>query len=262
MKKFLIVVLSIGLIFVSADAQNKKKKSTKKKSTPPCAASIDDCSLDGCSPDNHHDPLLNQFKNIPNNSKAPTDRSLAWMKALDDPSNNYKPGGARHELKDLGEGNMIRLVGYLLVVKPELGGESCNCYLKTPEETDNHLVLVTGTTINKYKLPPNARTNDFKRVFGQREPESVTVEFTPRVREEHPNFTLDFLEPLVRKTPQGALWVRVTGQQLFDSEHWKHNKLKRVNNWELHPVMKLEYCPKNKQCTSTSDDNWIDIDGQ
>jgi len=26
--------------------------------------------------------------------------------------------------------------------------------------------------------------------------------------------------------------------------------------------MRLEYCPKGKQCTLANNDNWIDIDGQ
>jgi hypothetical protein len=36
--------------------------------------------------------------------------------------------------------------------------------------------------------------------------------------------------------------VRVTGQLLLDSEHFIKNHLVRVNNWEIHPVMKLEFC--------------------
>ena len=251
MKYALVVIFAVGLLSVSTLGQPQDA----------CADNIDNCSLDGCSSDNHHDPKLNRLKNIRTSSKTPTDRSLAWMKALKNPV-NYQPGDARQELTQMGEGDMVRLVGYLLVVKPELGGESCNCYLKTPEETDNHLVLVTKTTVNKFKLPQNAHAADFKRVFGKREPQSVTAEFTPRVRKDHSNFTKEFLEPLVRQTPQGALWVRVTGLLMFDSEHFKFHKLKRVNNWELHPIMRLEYCPKGKQCTLANDDNWIDIDGQ
>ena len=262
MKRFVVVLLSIGLLFASADAQRRKRSSRKKaRVTPACAVDIGSCALDGCSANNTHDAKLNKLKNIRASTAAPTDRSLAWMKGLDNPA-TYKPGDARDELTGMGEGEMVRLVGYLLVVKPELGGESCNCYLKTPAETDNHLVLVTSTTVNKYKLPPNAKASDFKRVFGKREPESVTVEFTPRVRADHPNFTREFVEPIIHTTPQGALWVRVTGLLMFDSEHFRHNKLTRVNNWELHPVMRLEYCPNAKQCTLASDDNWVDVDSQ
>ena len=29
---------------------------------------------------------------------------------------------------------------------------------------------------------------------------------------------------------------------------------------EIHPILMLEYCPKNKTCKKDSDENWIDLD--
>jgi len=84
------------------------------------------------------------------------------MKKLDDPE-NFSEGDSREELTALGEGQKITVVAYLLVAKPELGGESCNCGLQTVAETDNHLVLVTKATVQKFPLTDNEEAN--KQVF-------------------------------------------------------------------------------------------------
>jgi len=62
-------------------------------------------------------------------------------------------------------------------------------------------------------------------------------------------------------TPQQlALWVRVTGQLMFDSEHFLRKHLVRVNNWEIHPVMKMEYSTTGSNCTMKGDTGWKSID--
>ncbi len=47
---------------------------------------------------------------------------------------------------------------------------------------------------------------------------------------------------------------------MFDSEHFLRNALKRHNNWEIHPILKLEYCPEDKACQAETDENWEDLD--
>ena len=260
MKRFLVVLLTIIALLLAVDAKTKtKKKKAAVEST--CATDIEACAAEGCSSDNHHDPKLNTLKNRKSNSQPVTDRSLTWMKGRHNPI-HYTQGGSRSELTALGEGDQVRVVGYLLAVKPELGGESCNCYLRTVPETDNHLVLVTKATVDKFPLPAHANAATLKSVFGKREPESVTAEYTPRVRLDHPNFTNAKTQPLINKTAQGALKVRVTGSLLFDSEHFFIHHLKRVTNWEIHPVFHLEYCPKGKTCTADSDANWQNIEDE
>jgi len=93
------------------------------------------------------------------------------------------------------------------------------------------------------------------------EPTSQTAEFTPRVRAaNHPNFTFDKLNPLI-KEQGGKLLVRVTGQQMYDSEHaLGGHPLKRLNDWEIHPIFAMDYCPKAKTCTAGSDVNWVSIE--
>lgn len=260
MKRTLIVVLLLVLsLSIIADATAKTKK-PKKPLKPPCAANIGVCPDQGCG--TKFDPNLNKLKNIraddPRANQPPTTHTLTWMKRLDDPE-AFTAGESRDELTDLGEGQTVAVVGYLLVAKAELSGESCNCGLHTKEETDNHLVLVTKTTVDKFPTSGNAAAQ--KAIFHSRELESETAEFTPRVREpNHPNFTRERLQPLINATTQKALLVRVTGLLLFDSEHFIRNHLVRVNNWEIHPVLKLEFCTTGNNCKAKSSDGWKSLD--
>jgi hypothetical protein len=58
----------------------------------------------------------------------------------------------------------------------------------------------------------------------------------------------------------GKLLVRVTGLLLFDTGHLSPHSLKRDTNWEIHPVLKMEYCPNGATCRADSDENWKDLD--
>jgi len=252
-RTLIVVVLALAVFLLPARGQEK---------TPPCRADIGHCPREGCSPDNHHDPELNKVKNIKSNNEPAEDRTLTWMISREQKveDSGYTRGGPRGVLTDLGEGTNIRVVGYLLAVKKE-HGESCNCYLDEVDvTTDNHLVLVNPQVIKDIPLPAHASKKTLTAKFHAREWQSVTAEFTPRVRAEgHPNFTSE-LQKMLNKTPQGALWVRMTGQLMFDSEHFHHNPLKRATSWEIHPIMKLEYCPKDKICKKNTDDNWVNLD--
>jgi hypothetical protein len=224
------------------------------KNKTPCKPTLAACPDDGCGTD--FDPNLNRQKNIRSDDQTPTLRTLTWMKALDDPD-NFTEGDSREELTALGEGQAVTVVAYLLVAKPELGGESCNCGLQTKEETDNHLVLVSKATVTKFPEPKSGKPS--KSVFSKREKESVTAEFTPRVRLSHPNFTRESIQPIIEATPQQALLVRVSGLLLFDSEHFIRNPLVRKTNWEIHPVFNLEFC-RDGTCKSDSDQGWESLD--
>ncbi|MEY2564928.1 MAG: hypothetical protein QOH88_3121 [Verrucomicrobiota bacterium] len=202
--------------------------------------SIKDCPEEGKG----GDPNLNKRKNIRSNNGRATLRSVQWMKALADPQNFVK-GGSRSELTRLGEGQKITVVAYALVARAE-GAETCNCALTAPRDTDNHIVLV-DPTLSKPKLT--------KAI----ESESETSEFTPRVRLDHSNFTRAKLRPLINRL--GRQLVRITGLLMFDSEHFLGHHLIRHNNWEIHPVLKLEYCVA-ATCTDTSDVGWKSLDSR
>jgi hypothetical protein len=109
---------------------------------------------------------------------------------------------------------------------------------------DNHIVLIDP--------------NDTHPSLGD-EPKSQTAEFTPRVRLTQANLKWSKLNALIQAASRRALKVRVTGLQMFDSHHFFHASLPRHNNWEIHPVFKLEYCPKFKHCEAGSDTNWVSL---
>ncbi|HEX3067370.1 MAG TPA: hypothetical protein VHX14_02265 [Thermoanaerobaculia bacterium] len=72
----------------------------------------------------------------------------------------------------------------------------------------------------------------------------------------HPNFTRAKINPLINRAPRKALRVRVTGMLTFDSQHFLQDSLLRVNDWEIHPILKLEYCDDdNCRRTATPDGN-------
>jgi len=260
-RSLLIILLAIVTCFVAADAK-LKPEALSIADTPPCAANLGVCQPTGCSPDNHHDPNLNGRKNILANNNAALDRTLTWMIQRESLIHSYQRGGPRNELTSLGEGTNARVVGLLLAVKQE-HGESCNCYLNVVDvTTDNHLVLVNPDVIQHNLIPANANLNQLKAIFSTRERQSVTAEFTPRVRAQgHPNFTSQ-LQSIVDAAPQRALLVRITGQLMFDSEHFHHNPLNRATSWEIHPIMKLEFCPAGKSCAINSNANWVNLDSQ
>jgi len=58
--------------------------------------------------------------------------------------------------------------------------------------------------------------------------------------------------------------VRVTGLLMFDSKHFFHDTpaMARDTEWEIHPVLKMKFCPKGKTCRADSDENWLDLDNE
>src|SRR6266550_1639058 len=168
-----------------------------------------DCPDEGCTRTKHHkfDPELNKLKNIRSDDQQPTLRSIRWMKGLPDPT-NLTENGNRDELKQLGEGQKITVIAWALTARKG-SSETCNCQLTRVADTDNHIVLVD----------PGVK----KPTLAENECCSVTAEFTPRTRLDHPNFTRIKLNRLIdtswktsQANPSGKLLVRVTGLLLFD----------------------------------------------
>jgi hypothetical protein len=249
---FIIAVLFSALIGSTADAQRATRRKARAKAAP-CVSvrTIKDCPQQGCG--GRFDPALNRQKNLPSSNQQPVLRSIDWMKALPDPENFTAKNRDRAELKTLGEGQTITVVAWALAARKG-GKESCNCKLTTKVDTDNHIVLV-DPAIEDPTLEENEKQD------------SETAEFTPRVRPQHPNYTQEKLEPLIdpewrpgTRAAEGKLLVRVTGLLMFDSEHFLQHALQRHNNWEIHPILKLEYCPDGQICEGESDANWRDLD--
>src|SRR6201988_3549696 len=154
--------------------------------------------------------------------------TLDEMRALPDPVEGFAKGDTREKLTALGEGKKIRVVALALVVRSG-SKESCNCGLTGAANTDNHIVLIDP--------------DDTTPSLASDEDESTTAEFTPRVRLKNPTLSRAKLNSLITAVPKNALKVRITGVLMFDSEHSLGRHLKRHNNWEIHPVFAMEYCP-------------------
>jgi len=116
------------------------------------------------------------------------------------------------------EGTALRVVGYLVALKPQKGGsgESTNCHFTNDTEVDWHIALVGQV--------------------GDGEKDAVVVETTPRIRQSHSHWTPQALRPwLNADTP-----VRISGWLLLDPEHRNHLKRYRSTLWEIHPITKIE----------------------
>jgi hypothetical protein len=260
MKRTLIGVLFSILLFTSlttiGDAQrgragrHPRPPVSDGKINPPCPKrlnNITDCMT--LSPDtgcgSRLDPHLNVQKNIRSDDQTAEPMDIADIKALPDPVSGFKIGDTREKLKALGEGKKITVVAWALVARSG-SSESCNCKLTAPVDTDNHIVLI-DPSVKRPTLAMERR-------------DSITAEFAPRVRLDHPKLAGSRLQSQIT-TGGGKLLVRITGLLMFDSEHSFHPLAKgRANNWEIHPVMGLEFCPKGEKCTKDSDDNWVDLE--
>ena len=256
MKRILIAVLLTGCTLSSlaavSDGQRRRGRggpaapqASGGKVAVPCPPTlndINDCPSTGCGPS--LDPKLNERKNVRPDDQTAEAMTIQDLKALAEPVPGFKVGDDRDKLIALGEGKKITVTAKALVARKG-GGESCNCKLLSVADTDNHIVLVDPAV----KKPTLAKDED----------NSETAEFTPRVRIDHPNLSRAKLLPLITASG-GALLVRITGLQMFDSEHSLGHHLKRHNNWEIHPVLCVEYCPKGKKCTAATDANWKDLE--
>jgi hypothetical protein len=245
MKRILIATFLLIFVCGSVAAQ---KIAIKCPSATELKNGIVACPDTGCGPS--LDPLLNKQKNIRSDDREPVTKTIQDLKDLADPVAGFKVGNTREKLTALGEGDKIRVVAFALVARKG-GAESCNCKLTAVKDTDNHIVLVDTLKRKKSGETP-------KVLLSRREEDSITAEFAPRPRLDHPNLTRANLQPLIDASG-GALKVRITGLLMFDSEHSLGGHLKRVNNWEIHPVLGLEFCPKGKTCTADSDDNWKEL---
>lgn len=224
-------------------------RSTRSNAYCPDVKSISECPDEGCGPS--FDEKLNKKKNIRSDEQQSIMRTIGWIKALPNPTRFTKENTNRDELKTLGEGQKITVVAYALSARRG-SLETTNCGLSSEKDTSHHIVLVD----------PSLQDSTLATSEG----DSVTAKFTPRVRLDHPNFTRSKLNRLIDPSnhgaPHGRLLVRVTGLLLFDSAHFLGRSLKRHNNWEIHPILKMEYCPSGETCRGDNDANWENLDDE
>jgi hypothetical protein len=215
---------------------------------------IRDCPDAGCTQTAGHpfDPELDKLKNIRSDERKPDLQSFESIKGLATPSpTDYTKCGNRDALKQIGEGKKITVMAWALKAETQ-GPESCNCDLSDVQNRDTHILLVDS----QLKHPKLATDKSA----------SVVAEFTPRVRLEdpkHPNFTTKVLNRTIRHNGNKLL-VRVTGLLMFDSKHFfdEPKPTTRATYWEIHPVLKFDYCGEGETCDPNSDENWKDLDNE
>lgn len=194
---------------------------------PTSIKNIDDCPAQGCG--SRGDANLNRQKNRTSTPSDPEDRSLGWIRQLNEPD-TWETGQSRSSIEET-EARAVVVRAYINRADGS-GSETTNCNLPGPVNEDWHLDLVS--TKNGIKAS------------------AVTAEITPRLR--RAGWELRKLRQLARD----RAYVRVTGWLMLDSYHIK-KPLRRSTNWEIHPVTKFEVCTTTRaQCIAGN--GWVGLE--
>ncbi|HEX7973110.1 MAG TPA: hypothetical protein VF498_01770 [Anaerolineales bacterium] len=188
-------------------------------------------TFQGCPPEGDGgDPVLNKNKNrVDEASYYPVTFDavfqLTWPKAVERKDHDKWSAADAAAIAKY-EGIPVAVEGYLAGVK-QSGPESTNCHGAEPQFNDWHIWLT--------------------KTAGEDRTQSIVVETTPRVRANHPAWTLPAAEQLVKNQTH----VRISGWTMFDPEHPDQIGKTRGTIWEIHPIMKIEV-EKNG--------NWVSLD--
>lgn len=177
------------------------------------------------------------------------------QKAADDAHVYRKPDGIpspnwRTRLRDIwqtadgvkiGEGDLVRFVGYIDNVFPavEQSGESVNCKIPGAENNDIHLEL------GESKDPEKC--------------DRLVTEISPHYRPSR--WTVS---KLVQVADQGRP-IRVSGHLFWDASHSPcgdgEPEQWRATTWEIHPAYEIEVCTEGdlETCRSSGDEDWVDL---
>jgi hypothetical protein len=163
------------------------------------------------------DPELNRLKNRVDTGEwrrasVAAVLALTWPKNIEYKRHSSWTAADRAAVARY-EGLPLQLEGYLAGAKTQ-GPESCNCH--AVDYVDFHLWLVDS---------PNKPRS-----------QSVVVEVTPRMRAQHPGWTIDRLRTLMTSQTR----IRVSGWLLMDQEHPDQIGKTRGSIWELHPILEIE----------------------
>jgi hypothetical protein len=142
------------------------------------------------------------------------------------------------------EGAAVTVQGFLIKVKPETssasshGGETTNCHAHLAPDVDWHMPLTAN--------------------LREQQDVAIVVETTPRIRQQHSNWTVDRLKPWTfmigssENTSYNEQPVRISGWLMVDPEHQDMiNSGLRSTLWEIHPITKIEVL---------KDGQWVDLD--
>jgi hypothetical protein len=219
----------------------------------PCAETFDECvqqKPQGCigkSIDHVLDGVKNRTDKVENAEKW----TLSRIIQLNPETNKLKlkMNGNRQKLQTIGEGTPVMVKGYLIHAK-ESGQEACNCNIDEPDSFDFHLNLIsTKTTSGEKNLSAkNKQKSRMKR--------SVVVEITPRIRVDHPEWTIQKLKEMAK--PDDFGYVQITGWLMFDSRHTSKDA-PRATAWEVHPITEFNVCESTKE-ECDAGEGWQSLD--
>ncbi len=165
------------------------------------------------------DPVLNENKNrIDSGNYQPT--AVSSILNLPVPQDTVKAAHANWSASSAAqvaqyEGTPVVLEGYLAGARQE-GPETPNCHSTTDEDFHIWLLGQPGGMSDRAS--------------------AVVVEATPRVRVNHPGWTVNALEAIA----SAGTRVRISGWLMLDPEHPEQLQNTRGTLWEVHPIMKIE----------------------
>ena len=201
---------------------------------PPQEITFQDCPPGGSGGDIASNLLKNRVDKAPHYYPVDFDAvaQLPWPAGIE---NRIRANWTITDTQEVTryEGIPIAVEGYLWGVEPNASGERTNCGAKTAPLIDWHIWLI--------RAPEDDRTH------------SIVVETTPRVRVDHPDWTL----AAVRKLRDDKPRVRISGWLFLDPEHPEELPKKkgihatRGTIWEIHPIMKIEVW---------QDGQWVSLD--
>ncbi|HLY25825.1 MAG TPA: hypothetical protein VKQ72_05760 [Aggregatilineales bacterium] len=177
-------------------------------------------TFDGCPPEGDGgDPILNQNKNrVDEGNYQPTSFSaiaqLTWPSETEKTSRDNWSSSAQAAIAQA-EGLPVAVEGYLALARKE-GPESTNCHSTTDEDFHIWLIDHPGGSADRNG--------------------SIVVEATPRVRANHPGWTVSRLLGLA----QNGTKVRISGWLMFDQDHPEQLNDTRGTLWEIHPIMRID----------------------
>jgi hypothetical protein len=227
------------------------------RSSGPCAASLDECTEDGCdAPGTPHALLNNGKRTVPPEGLAVT-LTFADLRALQS-GTDAKGIGQGADISDRGvlsgldisggrtlsEGMLVQVAGF---ISPERtlakeSAESVNCRLTATSATDVHLPIAEIAEGTEY--------------------ESFVAEPIPQNRPSTWNLAL------WKKIQVDGTKILVRGQLLYDNihtvnddpDHPQGGQPKRFTLWEVHPITALFECalPSN-DCDPSQEADWIRV---
>jgi hypothetical protein len=230
-------------------------KARARSSGQPCAASLNECTQDGCdSPGTPHALLNHRKRTVPPDGPAVT-LTFADLRALQT-SADRKGIAQGADISDrailehldiggghtISEGDLVQVAGFISPERNLVKGsaESVNCRLTSANDTDVHVPVVEI-----------AEGSEF---------DSFVVEPIPQGRPPSWNLTL------WKKIQTDGTKLLVRGQLMYDNihtvnddpSHVQGGQPKRFTLWEVHPITAIFECalPSN-DCDPGREADWI-----